>query len=344
MGSTITQLDMATAPDSVLRALADFYVIIEDEEIPGDTPMPMEARIAEWRKVSTHSPTFRWVMDDDDGVAGAAVASFDIDQNLENGFGRVYVHPSRRGQGHGRALANVIFDHLQENGRTRFDTMITTGSPIESVAERLGLKAALNETRSRLLIDELDRAKMRTWIDRAIDRGAAYDLVYLNSPVPDEILQKVCDLAYVMNSAPIDDFEEEDEVVTPESWREMETNVIEASGQLHNLIAVERDSGEFVGYTQIRTLDLEPELAWQWATGVDPNHRNRGLGRWLKAAMIEKVIDEYPMVRRVDTYNAGSNEPMLAINIEMGFRPIHYATAWQGDLATARDRLQKALL
>lgn len=339
MGSTITQIDTSTAPDSLLRELADYYVVIEDEEIPGDPPMPTEARIAEWRRGFTHFPLFRWILREDDDIAGAAVAGYDTEQNLENGYGLVHVHPSKRNRGHGRALASVVFDHLLENGRTRFDTMITTGSHIETVAERLGLKSVQEETRSRLVIDELDRAKMRTWIERAAERAADYELVYIKSPVPDEILQKVCDLSFVMNTAPRDDFEMEDEVMTPESWREMETNVIQASGQLHNLIAVHRRSGEFVGYTQIRTLDLEPDLAWQWATGVDPGHRNRGLGRWLKATMIEKVITEHPMVRRVDTYNAGSNEPMLAINIEMGFRPIHFATAWQGDLATARDRL-----
>jgi hypothetical protein len=55
--------------------------------------------------------------------------------------------------------------------------------------------------------------------------------------------------------------------------------------------------------------------------------------------MIDKVVKEFPLVLRVDTYNAGSNEPMLAINVEMGFRPIHIARAWQGSLATARERL-----
>lgn len=339
MGFEITLLDMATAPESLLAELADFYVVIEDEEIPGDTPMPTEARIAEWRRVSVHYPVFRWILRDDDGIVGAAVAAYDADQNLENGFGRVYVHPTKRKQGYGRALAKVMFDHLEENGRIRFDTMITNDSPIESVAERLGLKPVYAEVRSRLLIDDLDMPTMRTWIERAADRAADYELVYLKSPIPEELVQKFCDLTFVINTAPREDFEEEDEVLTPESWRELEHNAREASAQLHTLIAVHRSSGDFVGYTVIRTLDLEPDLAWQWDTAVDPSHRNLGLGRWLKASMIEKIIEDYPLVRRVDTYNAGSNQPMLAINVEMGFRPIYYARAWQGDLASARSRL-----
>lgn len=339
MTPTVTLVDPKTAPDSVLRELADYYVLIDEEEIPGDPPMPTEARIADWQHVSSHFPVTRWALRDEDGIVGAALVAYSTDQNLENGFGRVYVHPAKRRRGYGKTLAKVVFDHLEERGRTRFDTMIKKGSPIEAVAERLGLKPVYEEKQSRLLISELDRGLMRSWIERAAERAADYELLYLRSPIPDEMVERFCALTLVMNTAPRDDFEEEDEVMTPESWRETEANVIDASAQLHNLVAVHRESGDFVGYTQIKTLDLHPDQAWQGDTAVDPAHRNRGIGRWLKAAMIERLVEEYPRVTRIDTYNAGSNEPMLAINIEMGFRPIFLARAWQGDLATARQRL-----
>jgi GNAT superfamily N-acetyltransferase len=84
---------------------------------------------------------------------------------------------------------------------------------------------------------------------------------------------------------------------------------------------------------------LQPDLVEQMDTGVDPKHRNQGLGRWIKAAMALKLRDGYPQVRRIDTENAGSNEPMLNINIEMGFKPILIENVWQGDLATIRKNL-----
>jgi len=339
MGSKVTQIDTRSEPDSLLEELADFYVVIDDEEIPGDTPMPTAARIADWRRVSSHYPVFRWVLHDEDGIAGAAVVAYSAEQNLDNGYGRVYVHPGKRGRGHGRALAGAVFDHLEAGGRHRFDTIIKNDAPAEDLARRLELKPVYEEKRSRLLISDLDHELMASWIDRASNRAAEYELVYLPSPIPDDMLEAFCALAFVMNTAPREDFEEDDEVLTPENWRETEANALDRGGQLHNLVAVHRPTGKLAGFTQINTLDLEPDLAWQWDTGVDPSHRNRGLGRWLKAAMIERVVEEFPLVRRVDTFNAGSNEPMLAINVEMGFRPIHIARAWQGSLATARERL-----
>jgi len=340
MGVTVEQLDTRSAPESLLRELADFYVILEREDLPDDPPTPPEMLIAHWRQVSTHYPVSRWILRDEDGISGSTVAGFDTDQNLENAYGRVFVHPDKRNRGYGRALAAPMLDLLEEDGRQRLHTMIAKDHPAERLAERLGLKLAYEEKRSRLSIADLDLNLMRSWIERASERASDYEVVYYQAPIPEEMVQKFCDLAYVMNTAPREDFEEEDEVLTPERWRELESNVIDSKCQLHIMIAVHQPTGDYAGYTQIKTQDLQRDLAWQWDTGVDPDHRNKGLGRWLKAAMIERVVGIHPDLSRVDTFNAGSNEPMLNINVEMGFRPILVDRAWQGDLSTLRERLR----
>ena len=340
MGFDIEQIHTPTAPESLLRELSDYYVVIEAEDMPGDPPVPLEKRIAGWRHISTHYPEVRWILRDQDGIAAAAVAAYDVHQNLENGFGRIHVHPAKRRRGYGRALASPMFDLLEDNGRTRLETWVKKDDPAEALASGLGLQKVYEDKRSRLSIADLDGDLMGEWMARAAERASEYELVYYQSPLPEEIVPKFCDLTHVMNTAPREEFEEEDEVMTPKKWRETESNVIDSKGQLHNLIAVHKPTGDFAGYTQINTQDLQPDLAWQWDTGVDPSHRNKGLGRWLKAAMIRRIVASHPDVARVDTSNAGSNEPMLNINVEMGYRPVHIAYAWQGDLATVRERLR----
>lgn len=337
MGHGISQIDTTTAPEGLLRELHDYYVVVEAEEMPADPPTPRDVRIAEWRNTSTRFPRFRWVLRDGDGIAAVAVASYDVAQNPENGYGRVHVHPEKRGRGLARAIATPVLDHLEANGRTRFDTWVKKGDPAEQILRHIGLRPAYEEKRSRLVIADLDMDLMESWIGSASARASDYDLVYYRSPLPDDVVQKFCDLAFIMNTAPREDFEEDDWILTPENWREMEENVIESSCQMHNLIAVHQPTGDFAGYTQIKTQDFQPELAWQWDTGVDPAHRNKGLGRWLKAAMIKRMLESYPELERVDTFNAGSNEPMLNINVAMGFAPVHISTTWQGPLATVRE-------
>ena len=55
-------------------------------------------------------------------------------------------------------------------------------------------------------------------------------------------------------------------------------------------------------------------------TGVREKYRGKGLGKWLKAAMLYKIKEEFPKAKIISTGNANSNAPMLAINEKMGFK------------------------
>lgn len=83
----------------------------------------------------------------------------------------------------------------------------------------------------------------------------------------------------------------------------------------------------------------QPETLGQGDTGVLPKYRGHGLGRWLKAAMFEKVVAERPKVKRSRTGKANSNAAMLKINHEMGFRPYKEWAAWQVEVARAKEYL-----
>jgi hypothetical protein len=64
------------------------------------------------------------------------------------------------------------------------------------------------------------------------------------------------------------------------------------------------------------------------------------LGRWLKAAMLDKVLKERPQVKYVRTGNADSNAAMLKINTELGFKPYTADAIWQVELQKVLDYLQ----
>lgn len=339
MSIEIQEIDTRTAPEETLRTLHSFYHAVDAEYLPDDPPTPFERRALDWQNTAADSVVPRWLLTDDGDPVAAGVAWMNLEQNLDNGFGRVFVHPDARGRGHARRLAEVILSLLKENGRSKVDTHARLDSPSEGFAEKLGLKRALTDRRSRLEISELDMGLMESWITRAQERASDYELLFLSSPYPENVIPKFCELAGVMNTAPREDYEMEDWVLTPEMWRDTEAKADARAADIHTCIAVHRPTGEFAGYTTIQTDRLMPEQAWQWDTGVRPEHRNKGLGRWLKAALIERVLAEHPEIDRIDTDNAGSNEPMLAINVAMGFKGILETATWQGDLETAIERL-----
>jgi GNAT superfamily N-acetyltransferase len=252
------------------------------------------------------------------------------DQNLANCHGMAMVFPTFRGTGYGRQLTRAIVAEAGRKERMRISFDLPADSPFESLAEASGLKLVMRAKRSRLLISDIDVDLMGQWVARASERAGDYELLELTTPLPQEHVEEFVELMHVMNSAPFEDYEMEDEKFTVENWREREALISARGESLILQIARHRPSGQLAGYTAINNQSLYPQQAWQWDTGVDPEHRNKGLGRWLKAANALRMLEEFPLVDRVDTYNAGSNEPMLNINVEMGFKPILVEHVYQG--------------
>lgn len=132
-----------------------------------------------------------------------------------------------------------------------------------------------------------------------------------------------------MNTAPRDDLEMDDWVATPERHRENEERGIRQGYRWWTLVARHDETDELVGYTEFVFPPTHPNIAWQEATAVNPTHRDKGLGRWLKASNCLRLMDEHPEIENVDTWNAFSNEPMLGINIAMGFQIVKSYSDYQ---------------
>lgn len=340
MSTRIELIDTRTAPVDTLRALHELYLARDEELDPvGDPPVPIEQRLVDWQNILESEAIPRWALWKDSMIVATAGFFVELEQNLDNAFGWVYVHPEHRGHNYGRTIARPMFDAAEADGRVRFAFEMNEGQSEESIARVAGMKHAYTEKRSRLSFPDVDWPMMQLWVKRAEERASDYELLYLPSPIDDEHLEAFCELQFVMNTAPAEDFEEEDQVITPEIWRDIEVKEEARARDLLTYIARHQPTGAFAGFTTVFCHRLQTDLVWQGDTGVDPAHRNKGLGRWLKAMMALELRSEYPDVLRIDTYTARSNAPMLSINIEMGFKPIMIETVWQGDLAMLREKL-----
>ncbi len=179
------------------------------------------------------------------------------------------------------------------------------------------------------------------WIQRAGERAADYELLSWNTVVPEEHLEAYTDLVHVMNTAPTENLDIEDFILTPEQLRHYEASNKARGVRWWAQVACHRDSGEMAGYTELFWLPHNPLLLDQGGTGVVAEHRGKGLGRWLKAANLEAARRDVPDVTSIRTGNAGSNRPMLSINGEMGFRVYKQMTFWQFDTEELGKRIEK---
>jgi hypothetical protein len=160
------------------------------------------------------------------------------------------------------------------------------------------------------------------WVARAAERAQDYELLRWDGPCPEEYAEAFVNEQNVMNTAPIDDLEYEDEVFTVARLRDREA--MQAHRRIDQITRVARHvpSGEFVGHSDVWLPQRWPTKAYQNDTGVYPALREKGLGRWLKAQMLLDLMDERPQLDNISTWNAGSNDAMLGINYAMGFKTV----------------------
>lgn len=80
------------------------------------------------------------------------------------------------------------------------------------------------------------------------------------------------------------------------------------------------DHDTMVGFTNVSINTNTPEDVFQAMTGVVRSYRGRGLAKWLKAAMFAKVGEDFPENESFNTVMRAVNEPIQAINAQMGYR------------------------
>lgn len=344
---TIETFDVGTATDGELAARHALLQQIEAELFPEDPPTPLGAMVEDLRTEVSYRKVDRWaVWSDADhgqmlGYANLERQYTETNRNLS--WFWIELDPAVRRQGLATRLLDVVLAAAEADGRTVTGSSATEDSAGAAFLAATGTTKRAIERKSRLDIPKVDDALLKQWVDDAAVKAPGYSAVAWDGPVPDEHLDAFIRVRHVMNTAPRDDIEMEDWVHTPERQREQEEKIL-AKGDFWWTIAVRHDeSGEFAGFTDIYFSKWWDDLCWQGNTGVDPAHRGKAIGRWLKAAMLLRLKAEKPECWRIDTWNAGSNEHMLAINNDLGFEVVQWFSAWQGPTAEVKAAVAKRL-
>ena len=200
----------------------------------------------------------------------------------------------------------------------------------------LGAELRYAEQESELPMDAVDGALMRRWI---IAAPSDMSLIGIAGRCPDKWIDALTVTANAMNDAPTDDLDIADATIGSDDLI-AEIGARAALGlEYRGILAVDGNDAA-VGATEVYVNRHRPGYSWQWSTVVLAEHRGRGVGRWLKAAMWRSLRADEPEVTLLRTGNASSNAAMLAINARMGYKPVHRTAAWQGDLAVIESRLR----
>jgi mycothiol synthase len=334
-GYRIEPVDLATADDRLLHEVNDLQNEIARENAPEEPATPFEV-LARRARNRPHLFQIRdWIARTPGGelVARGFIARWEADTNQHLRNANIDVSPAHRRRGIARRLFRGIVEAAGSADDIVIELVASDRVPAgEAFLRRIGAHETLRTHVNQVRVTDLDRDLISRW---ATLDPSGYRLVWIEGDVPDELMGNVIVAYDAMNTAPRGEAME-DWHSTPEQIREFDRSR-KAAGRLRRLLlAIDAATGETAGYTEMGYDPLVPHLLAQAGTAVIPAHRGRGIGKWLKATMLERVLREWPGATLVRTGNADANAPMLAINKRLGFRPTWASIVYEVKIADAR--------
>jgi RimJ/RimL family protein N-acetyltransferase len=184
----------------------------------------------------------------------------------------------------------------------------------------------------------VNRETLAKWISQGQAKAKGFEFGFWDGPYPEEYVESFLNLVNIIaNSEPHDDLDKPETIFTVENIRQREA--MEKARGIVVWTAFIRDlsSGTFVGFSEINEREGNEAILYQYGTGVRKEYRNRGFGKWLKAAMLDRILHEKRAARFVRSENANSNAPMRKINQKLGYQPLYAETHWQVALDQIRE-------
>ncbi len=334
---SIRRVGFRSGTDAELAALHAVEIPVAIELRWNRMPQPSDAYFAFARSLPSQFDDHAWLAETVDGspvACGFCWSNSAGDQRAMECD--VLVRGDRRREGIGSELFDRICASAADEDRTLLTWTTSDAVPAgEAFSRRRGAQPARTNRTSELLLRDVSWPKMDEWAKARLAREHGYRVEMVDGVFPEHLRADAATFHHIMQTAPREDLEVGDVLINADDIAELDRALLEA-GRLRWTALMRDPDGACVGGTEVTFERWEPELALQQNTGIDPAHRGLGLAKWAKAAMLGRIRNERPEVRRIRTVNAFSNAPMLGINNALGFQVIGTRTEWQLDLNHAR--------
>lgn len=250
------------------------------------------------------------------------------------------VHRDHRRRGIGRRWIPVVLEIMDRNSYTKVGAGTEEASG-HAFLKWLGAEAKMTGAENRLKLADVDWAMLERWVAEGRKRSPDTKLEVYDGRLPESMLDEYCpQFSSMLNTMPFEELDHGEIVVTPAMMLEWFARMDFGGRSGHWILTRERE-GVISGITDMFYAPYSPTIVSQGFTGVRPDARGRGLGKWLKAAMAIHIHALYPEAEWFTTDNAGSNAPMLAINTKMGFKQFRASSEYQISRDELAARLQE---
>lgn len=175
--------------------------------------------------------------------------------------------------------------------------------------------------RYRLFRSKANYDVINSWLEEYPRRFPELKAVLMET-VPDNLIDDYIELWRSF----VEDMPKEGELsipftLTKEEWRRREV-WRRTGGQHMYVIALVNEKGRMIGHTNGFISEQNPTEMYQAMTGIAASYRGKGLSKWLKATLFTKVGEDFPNNEYLVTDMRAVNEPIHAVNTQMGFELI----------------------
>lgn len=273
------------------------------------------------------------VREEDGSVAGSVSLFLPRLDNTEVAEMWLAVSPEKRRRGAGGLLLAHAEQEARRAGRTKLvarteSPLGADGSTSERFAHAHGFEAALAEERRVLelppapgLLDRLERELQ--------PHARGYEVTRWSGTCPEPLLDDLAHLfATISTDAPQGSLEKEEESWDAARVRRNEKTAEEMGRLLYCAGALQEQTGRLVAVTELSAPRERPATCYQLDTVVERGERGHRLGALVKIANLRQLMTAVPGARRILTWNAAANAPMIAVNELLGFKLAGRSTNW----------------
>lgn len=333
-GGVPARVDFNSAGADFWNRYHEYRRLRQEESRPDDPVRPDEIEEARLKRGSAFDVEYCYEIAGDDRLLSWFTGSTSKpgtpghDSNKHLFWADLYVRPEHRRRGIGASWLPLLVELMDANGCS----VVGIGAedaPGHAFLKWMGAEPKLSGAENRLKIADVDWKKVERWINEGPKRSPQTKLQIYDGPLPELMWDDFSpQFSRMLNTIPFEGLEHGEIVITPDHMRDWYARMAISDEHLHTILTREAD-GSISAITETAMAPHRPTIIEQRFTGVQPEARGRGLGKWIKAAMLRHLHELYPEAQWLVTDNAGSNAPMLAINKSLGFKQFRAATEYQ---------------
>jgi GNAT superfamily N-acetyltransferase len=280
---------------------------------------------------SASSRRLAWLASGDDGVPlGSAFLRLFTKEGQEHlAELQLAVHGAERRQGVGTRLLEAAVDAARSERRRSVIAQAVQGSPADLFLAARGFRQVLSLTYAWLPLADVDRAALDALVEVP---HPGYRLTEWEGTVPDALARSFAASRRAMDDMPMEGTDFGTVVWDVDRVVAAAEAVARRGELLHTVAVLDVSDGGVVGFSELVVPGDGSGDGQHYGTAVLPEHRGRGLARWMKAAAVRHALERHPALSGLCTDTAESNKPILAVNDSLGYLPTHKAVEYQLDL------------